>query len=312
MKCLVCFRESSANYHGACGKELFGSASVPVNDISMQALKDIAHKNSKDRVVVSGVQPKISLGIEKSKTKSSRLTIMNFLSGSFILKPPHEKYAELPECEALTMELAKINKINVAPHGLYRLQSGELCYLSRRFDRVVVAHRLQKIHQEDFCQLSEQLTEDKYRYSSEKLFDLIDRLSTQAGLDKVNLLQLLLFSFVTGNNDMHLKNFSLVEGEDGVRLSPAYDLVNVNLVNPKDTEECALPIGGKKKNIGYKHFKKLAEKAKIPEKVFQKIVTQLVEQEAAWRECIENSFLSEKSQKKYLNLVRSRLSRLSI
>lgn len=136
-----------------------------------------------------------------------------------------------------------------------RTSIGELVYITKRFYR----EKKQKIHVEDMCQLSELLTEQKYKSSYERIGKVLRKHVTNLGLDTIKYFRLVLFCFLTGNNDMHLKNFSLMHTDKGILLSPAYDLLNINLIFPSDKEDLALTLNGKKKRIKRLDFDKFAE-----------------------------------------------------
>lgn len=166
------------------------------------------------------------------------------LWGDYILKPQSNEYAFMPEVEDLTMHLAKLFKIETAEHALIKTTTGELAYITKRFDRINGT----KVHVEDSCQLSELLTEQKYKSSYERVGKLIRLFTTNSGLDIIKYFRLVLFSFLVGNNDMHHKNFSLIHTENGILFSPAYDLLNVNLIFPNDNDDLALTVNRRKKN----------------------------------------------------------------
>ena len=214
-------------------------------------MERLAKELIQSQKAVTGVQAKISLHItgHSKEGTEKRFTIVG-LWGGYILKPPTSLCSQLPEVEDLTMHLASIARIKTAPHSLIRLQSGNLAYITKRIDR----KDKRKLPMEDMCQLTERMTEDKYHGSYEQIAKTILKYSRTPGLDVVNFFELVLFSFLTGNADMHLKNFSLLEQENlGMTLSPAYDLVNTTLVNPADEEELALTLNGKKKKIKKQH-----------------------------------------------------------
>jgi serine/threonine-protein kinase HipA len=224
-KCLYCYQtleKSQDDYHPACAKKLFGASALPAIDFDLQQLEELARQNIILSKAVTGVQPKLSINVEKHRNEPSRLTIVG-LHGDFILKPPTSQFRELPENEDITMHLAELVKIKTASHGLIRLKSGELAYITKRFDR----NKGAKIAVEDFCQLSENLTEHKYRGSLEKIGKLTYSFTKNQGFEAQRLFELVIFCYLTGNADMHLKNFSLIENPLGeYELSPAYDLLN--------------------------------------------------------------------------------------
>lgn len=247
-RCLYCYRpldEGETDMHPACIRKFFGTKRMPAFDYSIAQMDELAAQIIRDRTSLTGVQPKLSLHIMEHEGRR-RLTIVG-LWGAYICKPQTPMYAALPEIEDLTMHLAEAARISVVPHSLMRMDDGTLCYLTRRVDRTPEGG---KIAMEDMCQLTGRLTEDKYRSSCERVGKAVLQYSSMPKMDVTNFLELLMFCWLTGNNDMHLKNFSIYEPAEGVfRLSPAYDLLNAAIVNPKDDEEFALTLNGRKKNI---------------------------------------------------------------
>ncbi|HTO34699.1 MAG TPA: HipA domain-containing protein [Flavobacterium sp.] len=308
-KCLFCYQKLNENavsvdkqeidFHSSCTKKMFGSTTPPIIDFDLKHLEELAKQIIIKSVAVTGVQPKLSLDLEKHKGKLSKLTIVG-LNGDYILKPMSKEYAELPENEDLTMHLAELVKIKTAKHSLIRLHSGELAYLTKRFDR----NKGNKIAVEDFCQLSENLTEHKYRGSIEKTGKLTHQFTANKGFETQRLFELVLFSYLTGNADMHLKNFSLIENNLGeYELSPAYDLLSTALVIPDDKEESALTINGKKSKLKLNDFDVLAESLKINEKSLQSIYKRFNKILPKWILFIEQSFLSKEMQENYIHLI---------
>jgi len=254
------------------------------------------------------VQPKLSLNLVggENKKEPNRFSIVG-LWGNYILKPPAEKYPQMPEVEDLTMHLAEIAKINVVPHSLIRLKSGQLAYLTKRIDRV----DKQKLHMEDMCQLTERQTEHKYQASHEQVAKAIVKYSTNPGLDIVNFSELILFSFLTGNADMHLKNFSLIyDPTNEPVLSPAYDLLSTVLVNPKDDEDLALNLNGRKKKINRKDFELAFNAMKLDAKQQANIFAKMEKIRNKWFDFIQISFLSPDFKEKYIQLINERFDRL--
>lgn len=302
-KCLYCHQpldKSENDFHASCAKKIFGTATPPVIDFDLKHLEELAKQIIIKSVAVTGVQPKLSLDLEKHKNELSRLTIVGLLHGDYILKPPSAEYTELPENEDLTMHLAELVKIKTAKHSLIRLRSGELAYLTKRFDR----KNGKKIAVEDFCQLSENLTEHKYRGSVEMIGRLTYQFTTNKGFEAQRLFELILFSYLTGNADMHLKNFSLMENTLGeYELSPAYDLLNTALVITDDKEESALTINGKKNRLKRSDFDALAVSLKINEKSLQSIYERFNDVLPEWIAFIKQSFLSKEMQEKYIGLL---------
>jgi len=294
--CWFCYKDAGElNYHAACAKKIFGTAELPALELNDELLNALARQTVNQRIAVTGVQPKLSLTLKKNKTKS-RLTIVG-LWGEYILKPQHHQYKMMPETEDLTMHLAGLFKIPVCQHTLMQASDGSMVYLAKRFDR----KDGKKIHQEDLCQLSELLTENKYKSSYEKAGKLVAKYCNK-GLDLLNYFDLVLFSYLVGNNDMHLKNFSVVHQSSDVILSSAYDLLNVNLVNPKDKEEMALTLNGKKNKIKLTDFSALAETLGINEKVYTNRYKHFSKRNKEVFEWIDRSFLIKEMKKNFKHI----------
>lgn len=308
-KCLVCFAPLKAGdtseYHRSCARTLFGDNSVPSLDLDLGNLQEAGVAILRQGRGLPGVQAKLS--VDRDQADSRRMSLVGF-HGRFILKPPVQEYEALPENEAFCMQLAGLCGIRVAPHGLVRCQGGELAYLSRRFDRLADG---QKLAQEDFCQLSERPAADKYKGSLEAAARVL-AFSAQIGLDQVRFLELNLFCWLSGNADMHLKNFSLYEPRDGLwEFSPAYDLVSTALVLPQDAEECALTLNGKKSRILLRDWLALAAYLGLPGKVFANVVNRLARRQAAVHTLCRQSFLPLAQQEAFMARWNRRLASLT-
>jgi len=253
--CLYCYKpldQDQTDFHPGCSKKIFETSVAPLLPFTEEQIGDLALQMVRSQITVTGVQPKLSLSIAKGENKNEikRFTIVG-LWGGYILKPPTLQYPHLPEVEDLSMHLARIARISTVPHSLIRMKSGSLAYITKRIDRT----KNGKILMEDMCQLTERLTENKYHGSYEQIAKAILKYSVNPGLDVVNLFEQLLFSFLTGNADMHLKNFSLINLPGmGYSLAPAYDLVATALINPGDREDLALTLNGKKQRIKRNDF----------------------------------------------------------
>jgi len=311
MRCLYCYQplsEKEVDFHASCSKKIFGSATPPELPYDESQMKDLALQVIQSQMTVTGVQPKLSLNLAdgENKKEPKRFTIVG-LWGNYILKPPAENYPQMPEVEDLTMHLAEIVKINVVPHSLIRLKSGQLAYITKRIDRV----DKQKLHMEDMCQLTERQTEHKYLASYEQVAKAILKYSMNPGLDLVNFSELILFSFLTGNADMHLKNFSLIyDPTNGPVLSPAYDMLSTVLVNPKDDEDLALNLNGRKKKINRKDFESAFSTMKLDAKQQTNIFAKMEKVRNKWIDFIQISFLSTDFKAKYIQLINERFDRL--
>lgn len=310
-KCLYCYRklgEGQTDFHPACSRKIFGTAKVPVLPYVRNELADLAEQVIRSRTTLTGVQAKLSLDIHKGrKNEPERFTIVG-LWGRFILKPQTDLYPFLPELEDLTMHLAQLAKINVVPHTLIRFRDGELCYITRRIDRTDSGS---KLPMEDMCQLSERLTEYKYKGSYEQIAKLVLKYSATPKLDLVCFWEQVLFSWITGNADMHLKNFSLYSREKGIyNLTPAYDLLSTALVIPEDTEELALTLNGKKRKLAKQDFMASMQLSGLDEKVIENLFRKFRKAVFPWREFIARSFLPGEMQERYNALIAKRMEKL--
>jgi len=307
-KCLYCYKEiigaGKEHYHPACAKKFFGTAAAPLLPYQLDEMDKLAKEMVDLSITVPGVQPKLSLGSIKTKLNNgqeNRLTIMNALDGNYILKPPNIMYSQMPENEHLSMKLAELFKINVVPSSLIRLASGELCYITKRIDRKAGGA---KVHMIDFLQILE--LEHKYLGTLEMLGKKVGELSVNTLMDKLRFFELAVFNFIIGNNDMHLKNFSMIVSDFGWTLSPAYDLLNVKIILPKDQEDTALKLGGKKKNFNKGYFDRLGKLLELNDKQIGSVYNRI----QPWLQdatiLIERSFLQEPAQKAYIDLIAKR------
>ncbi len=297
--------EGQKDFHPSCARKFFGTKDVPLLEYKHEELDQLAEQVIRAQTSLTGVQPKLSLNLDKHDG-CSRLTIVG-LWGDYIFKPQTESYEQLPENEDLTMHLAEAAKISVVPHSLIRLADGKLGYITKRIDRT---ENGEKIDMEDMCQLTLHATEDKYKRSHEQIAKTILQYSNTPKLDLTNYMQLLLFCFVTGNNDMHLKNFSLYRPSKAYQLTPAYDLLNVAIANPKDKEELALTLSGRKAKLCLVDFLNAAKTMGLEEKVVLRLIAGLHKALPKWQQLIKDSFLSEDMKSAYLDLITSRLARL--
>lgn len=307
-KCLYCYqelKEGQKDFHPRCIQKFFGTKDIPLFEYRHEDLDKLAEEVIRAQTSLTGMQPKLSLNLNKHKG-ASRLTIVG-LWGDYIFKPQTDDYPQLPENEDLTMHLAQAAKIRVVPHSLIRLADGRLGYITKRIDRT---HNGEKIDMEDFCQLTLHPTEYKYKGSYEQIAKVIAQHSATPKLDLINYMQLVLFCFVTGNNDMHLKNFSLYRLSNGYQLTPAYDLLNIAIANPKDNEETALPICGRKTKLRLDDFLNAAKTMGLEEKVVLSLISRLKKTFPLWQTLIRNSFLSKNMKTAYEQLVISRFERL--
>lgn len=289
-----------------CKAEFFGLRELPIVDIDNNTLEELAERSSDLGLTVPGVQKKLSLHLSDEGT--SRLTIVGYPAG-YILKPQTDDFEQLPEAEDIVMDIAEMMGVRTAPHGLIEC-SGRNAYITKRADRA--GGRIYAM--EDFCQISGRLTQDKYKGSYERCGAIIKKYSSLPGFDLSEFYLRLLVCFVTGNSDMHLKNFSLIERTPGSReyvLSPAYDLLPVNVIMPEDTKETALTLSGKKSNLTVKDFLALADNIGLNRKTAINMTDSVTGKTDAAIEMCRRSSLNNELTEKLISLIKERSFRLS-
>lgn len=309
-RCLYCYQpleQNETDFHSRCSKKIFGTATPPLLPYSKADIESLALEVVRSQVTITGVQPKLSVDLEKEKGGEKRFTIVG-LWGGYILKPQTEQYANLPENEDLTMHLARLAKINTVPHSLIRFKDGSLAYITKRIDRDKKGN---KIPMEDMCQLTEKLTEQKYKGSHEQIAKKIVEFSAYPVLDLINYVEILLFCYLTGNADMHLKNFSLYKKIKETTLTPAYDLLSTKLVIPEDTEELALTLNGKKRKLKRSDFDNLLKTMKVEDKVIENTYNKFRKVLPLWYDFIDISFLPNQLRIDYKALIEHRSSILN-
>lgn len=320
-KCLYCYGpllNGESDYHTSCAKKFFGSSNPPVLPYSRDNISELALKVIQNSIAVTGVQPKLSLDINRGgRQQKDKLTIVG-LWGSYILKPQSEKYNSMPELEDVTMKMAAIAGIPTAEHCLIRMTDGELAYITKRMDRGKSGVKYSML---DMCQLSNRLTEHKYRGSYLQLASVVKSYSSQSMIDVQNFWKLVLFSWISGNSDMHCKNFSLIDMKDGrgYVMAPAYDLLAVLLTGIEDNDEMAMTligsgVGDTQYIGGYNRssFVDAMEMSGVEGKYANKVIDKMVTFKEKWYDIIGKSFLSEKLKEAYFLLLENRINRLKI
>ena len=310
MNCFCCGKplktESISGWHKACIKRFFGTAHIPEIEIDEKTLESLAAQSTSKGLTVPGVQKKLSLHLS-SDNNNPRLTLVNYPTG-YILKPQVKEFECLPEAEQIVMCMADATGISTVPHAL--IKSGDnLAYITKRIDRIFGKTDIKMLAMEDFCQLDLRVTADKYKGSYERCAKVIGRYSSQIGLDMAELFMRLVFSFVVGNSDMHLKNFSLIETEEASNtyvLSPAYDLLPVNVIMPEDTEEFALALNGKKTHIRKKDFFVFAEGCEISKASAQKMIAKIVSMKPKYIDMCNGSLLPDHLKERFAELIEKR------
>lgn len=319
MNCLCCGKpiteivsaqEKNTQWHNRCVKQFFGTTTLPDIEMSQEMLEWLAVESTNKGLTVPGVQKKMSLHLDNNGEKP-RLTLVNYPTG-YILKPSTEDYPCLPEAEHLVMQMAEKAGIKTVPHALVRIkaQDNAFAYITKRIDR-----RDEKtLAMEDFCQLDGRLTEDKYKGSYERCAKIIRRYSSRAGLDITELFIRVVFCFIIGNSDMHLKNFSLIETDENSQryiLSDAYDMLPVNTVNPADTEETALTLNAKKRNLHRSDFLIFSEVCGINRSVAERLIDRTRKFQEVFVQIVEESYLNAELKQNMKAIISNRINNLS-
>lgn len=312
-RCLYCYKplkEGEKDFHPQCARKFFGHREAPVLPYTRKDLNKLAAVVVQSHTTVTGVQAKLSMDIEHDYAgRPQRLTIVGVM-GKYILKPQTEQFEHLPEVEDLTMHLAEIGGLSTVPHSLIRFNDGELNYITRRIDRTEDGG---KLPMEDMCQLAGKLTEQKYQGSYEMITKLIKKYSSSPMLDVVNFWEQVVFSWIVGNADMHLKDFSLISQGDGIyNLAPTYDQVSTKLVMPEDRDELALPVNGFQKKILPMDLRQAMEVTGVSEKVIDRIFRHFSSLESKWNECIDISFISPSQKEEYRKIIHKHLEALRL
>ena len=311
INCLYCYEplNGEKDFHKKCSLKFFGTPITPVIPYSIDQMAELAKDLVERSVTVPGVQAKLSMSLVKETRENpdSRLTVVGAHGGNYILKPPSEKYPEMPQNEHLTMRIAEAFNISVVPSSLIKLASGELSYITKRIDRT---ENGQKTHMLDMFQITEAF--DKYKSSMEKVGKALHSYSQNTMLDKIFYFELSLFCFLTGNNDMHLKNFSMIKGASGWVLAPTYDLLNVAIILTDDKEEIALTLEGKKKKLSKENFISLGVNLNLTDKQIESTFKRMIKNMPNAMGWIEKSFLSDDMKTAYIETLKSKYRQLNI
>ena len=293
--------EKETQWHARCTKSFFGTTILPELRVTKKSLENLASLSVDKGYTIPGVQKKISLHLETGR--NARLTLIDYPAG-YIMKPQTEEYKHLPEYEFLAMLISKAAGISTVPFALYHANN-QYVYLTKRIDR----QGDKRLAMEDFCQLNGRLSEDKYKGSYEACVRIIRQYSRARNLDLTEIFIRLILAFLIGNSDMHLKNFSLLESEPGkrdFRLSPAYDILPVNVIEKDDLDELALSLNGKTRHLTRTDFLKFATYAGIPDKVATRLIARLLATVPTIETTIKHSFLTKSEQAYLLTLLSSR------
>lgn len=301
-RCPITYKEIASGRYSKTGLNKLNPALEDLRPLPLDRREQIREAQKRmTKMSIAGVQPKLSAQLS---VKDQTFTIVD-KHGSYILKPELSDYEEVPQNEDLTMRMAGVCGIDVPFHGLIYAKDDSLLYFIRRFDRT---GRTGKIHVEDLAQVAGLTRETKYDYSMEKVVTLIEDYCTFPMVEKMKLFRRVLFCWLTGNEDMHLKNFSLIHLEGKIELSPAYDLLNTTIVLANPTEEMALPLQGKKSNFSYDMFFDYfgMERLGLNEKVMGNIEKELRQAFPEWERMVAISFLSDEKKEAYVRVLEQR------
>ncbi len=277
-------------------------------DLTMEEIRELAKRMARASIMVTGVQSKVSVEIENSVKGSSKLTIIGF-DGNHILKPQSDRWPQLPENEHVTMSMARVFGLETVPFSLVRMKEGELAYITSRIDRMPDGS---KLPMEDLCQLTERLTEDKYHGSHEQISKQIRLHSENTFLDLLRYFEVTLFSFLTGNSDMHLKNFSLIRDPiKGWRFSPSYDLLCTAIVITSDPDQLALALNGKRRKLSWKDFRQFGGNMGLNPKQISNARDRWMELRLTMDSLIQNSYLNDELKERYHDVLQSRTAQLT-
>lgn len=303
-RCPITYELCGNNKYSEKGLRMIAPKLTHLNDLPYTAaeLRQEAANRAK-KLSIQGVQPKLSAAI--SVVEQEFKIVDQF--GTYIIKPQNDLFPELPQNEDVTMKMAKAFGLDVPFHGMVYAKDGSLSYFIKRFDRY---GKGKKLATEDFAQLTGNTRDTKYRFTMEKLVPVIDEFCSFPAIEKADFFKRILFCFVTGNEDMHLKNFSLITKNGKITLTPIYDFLNSSIAIKNPEEEIALTLKGKKSNLKASDFVDYyaKERLQLNEKTIATILEQMHNTIPKWKELLDISFLSEEMKEKYLELLKYKLS----
>ncbi|WP_016989162.1 HipA domain-containing protein [Flavobacterium sp. ACAM 123] len=303
-RCPITYELCGTDKYSVKGMRLIAPKLTHLNDLPYTAveLRQEAANRAK-KLSIQGVQPKLSAAV--SIVDQEFKIVDQF--GTYIIKPQNDLFPQLPENEDVTMRMAKAFGLDVPFHGMLYGKDGSLSYFIKRFDR---HGKGKKWATEDFAQLTANTRDTKYRFTMEKLIPVLDEFCSFPAIEKADFFKRILFCFVTGNEDMHLKNFSLITKNGKTTLAPIYDFLNSTIAIKNPNEEIALPLKGKKSNLKASDFIDYyaKERLQLNEKTIATILDQMKKATPKWKELLDISFLSHEMKEKYLELLESRIA----
>jgi serine/threonine-protein kinase HipA len=303
--CLSCHLPiEQGPYHEKCLKNLFGTSRAPRISFSTSDIPVQLRQSEQKLFSISGVQIKTLVRLNAEKME----LLIAPSEGTHILKPEPTEYPELPMTENLCMGMAAAADLEVPPHGLFPMKDGKYGYVILRFDRTPQG---EKIHKEDMAQIMDLPSDSKYSGSLESIGKALWKHASFPGLEALRFFERVLFCFLIGNGDMHLKNWALIRDSQGLlRLSPCYDFVSSRLYI-RD-EESALTLNGRKNRLRRSDFDVLANSLKIDPKAKDNVYTFFTEKASLWRQMVTQSPLSANRKESLEMLIASRLKHLGL
>jgi serine/threonine-protein kinase HipA len=294
-----------------CGTDKYSEKGLRLIAPKLTYLKDLPYTavelrqeaaNRAKKLSIQGVQPKLSAAIS---IMDQEFKIVDQF-GTYIIKPQNDLFPQLPENEDVTMRMAKVFGLEVPFHGMVYAKDGSLSYFIKRFDRY---GKGKKLATEDFAQLTANTRDTKYRFTMEKLIPVLDEFCSFPAIEKADFFKRILFCYLTGNEDMHLKNFSLITKNGKTTLTPVYDFLNSSIAIKNPEEEIALTLKGKKSNLKAADFVDYFAKDRLQlnEKTIANILQNMQQAIPKWKELLEISFLSPHMKERYLELLKSRV-----
>jgi serine/threonine-protein kinase HipA len=303
-RCPITYELCGTDKYSEKGLRMIAPKLTYLNDLPYTAveLRQEAANRAK-KLSIQGVQPKLSAAI--SVVDQEFKIVDQF--GTYIIKPQNDLFPQLPENEDVTMRMAKVFGLEVPFHGMLYAKDGSLSYFIKRFDRY---GKGSKLATEDFAQLTGNTRDTKYRFTMEKLIPVLDEYCSFPAIEKADFFKRILFCYVTGNEDMHLKNFSLITKNGKTTLTPIYDFLNSTISIKSPEEDIALTLRGKKSNLKAADFVDYyaKERLQLNEKTIAAILLQMKKATPKWKELLEISFLTDEMKEKYLELLESRLA----
>lgn len=263
------------------------------------------HSREAPRMSLSGVQPKVSAVFSRKEGQFRMVTER----GSYILKPSPQAYPEAAANEALSMALAAEAGIDVPHCGLVGSRDGHPVFWIERFDRQGPGNQT-RLRVEDACQVLEVPSSWKYLGNLETLVRAIRAFTSNPTLQLARFFDRVLFNWVIGNGDMHLKNWSLIENGPLIELAPAYDYLNTSILIDRE-EESALELAGRKSGFDRAGLLDTfgGDLCELQPARITRMLRRL--QSLDWTGHIRSSALSDPAKAAYLALVEERIHRLA-